>query len=222
MAVKEEEKIFAGKVFSPGDPELVAIKKKAHDLNMEYNKTYEDETEKRAEILKELLGGAGENCRFQGPITFHYGKHTTVGKNFFANFNFTVQDDGLVTIGDNCNFGPNVTIVTPIHPMIAAERRYLKGEDGKPHRLCYAKPVKIGNDCWFGANVVVCPGVTIGDGCVIGAGAVVTRDVPPNSFAAGNPCRVIREITEADSMANKPEISEGYVPYTAEELASME
>lgn len=221
MPTKEEEKIFAGQLFSPGDPELAAIKLKTHNLNIDYNATYEDETEKRAAILTEILGSAGENCRVQGPIAFHYGKHTSVGKNFFANFNFTVQDDAKVTIGDNCNFGPNVTIVTPIHPMVADERRIMKGPDGKPKRLCYAKPVTIGNDCWFGANVVVCPGVTIGDGCVIGAGAVVTRDVPPGCFAAGNPCRVIREITEADSMLHKPEISAGNVPYTAEELEKL-
>ncbi|MCH5352012.1 MAG: sugar O-acetyltransferase, partial [Acutalibacter sp.] len=183
--VKEEEKIFAGQLFSPGDPELVAIKLKTHNLNVDYNNTYEDETEKRQKILSEILGELGENGRIQGPIAFHYGKHTKIGKNFFANFNFTVQDDALVTIGDNCNFGPNVTIVTPVHPMLPDERRLLKKPDGQPGRLCWAKPVTVGNDCWFGANVVVCPGVTIGDGCVIGAGAVVTRDVPPMSFAAG-------------------------------------
>ncbi|MBQ8401386.1 MAG: sugar O-acetyltransferase, partial [Clostridia bacterium] len=91
-------------------------------------------------------------------------------------------------------------------PMIASERKLMRNAEGVPTRFCYAKPVTIGNNCWFGANVVVCPGVTIGDGCVIGAGAVVTRDIPANSFAAGNPCRVIREITEADSMVHKPEI----------------
>lgn len=90
--------------------------------------------------------------------------------------------------------------------MLPDERRFMLDGNGVPKHFCYAKPVRIGNDCWFGANVVVCPGVTIGDGCVIGAGSVVTRDIPPLSFAAGNPCRVIREITEADSMVRKPEI----------------
>ncbi len=111
-----------------------------------------------------------------------------------------------MTIGNDCNFGPNVTIVTPVHPMVASERRLMRTGAGEEKRLCYAKPVHIGNDCWFGANVTVCPGVTIGDGCVIGAGSVVTRDIPANSFAAGVPCRVIREITEADSMAHMPEV----------------
>ena len=94
--------------------------------------------------------------------------------------------------------------------MLPDERRSILGPDGSPARVCYAKPVKIGNDCWFGANVTVCPGVTIGDNCVIGAGSVVTRDIPANSFAAGVPCKVIRPITEADSLANKPELLDGY------------
>lgn len=201
-----EEKIKAGVLFCPGEPELVAIKRRTHNLNVDYNQTHEDEVEKRAAILSEIIGEMGEGVRIQGPIAFHYGKHTKIGKNFFANFNFTVQDDGEVTIGDYCNFGPNVTIVTPVHPMVASERRLMRTGSGEEKLLCYAKPVHIGNDCWFGANVTVCPGVTIGDGCVIGAGSVVTRDIPANSFAAGVPCRVIREITEADSMVHMPEV----------------
>ena len=217
--VKEEERIFQGIVFCPGDPELVALKLRTHNLNVDYNNTYEDEYEKRAAILGEILGEMGEGTRIQGPIAFHYGKHTKIGRNFFGNFNLTIQDDGEVTIGDRCNFGPNVTIVTPIHPMVPEERNALLGPDGKPKRLCYAKPVHIGSDVWLGANVVVCPGVTIGDGCVIGAGAVVTRDVPPRTFAAGNPCGVIREITEQDSMAHKPEILADFtVPQSFEGL----
>ena len=217
--VKEEDRIFQGIVFCPGDPELVAMKLRTHNSNVDYNNTYEDEYEKRAAILGEILGEMGEGTRIQGPIAFHYGKHTKIGRNFFGNFNLTIQDDGEVTIGDRCNFGPNVTIVTPIHPMVPEDRNALLGPDGKPKRLCYAKPVHIGSDVWLGANVVVCPGVTIGDGCVIGAGAVVTRDIPPRTFAAGNPCRVIREITEQDSMAHKPEILADFtVPQSFEGL----
>ena len=204
--MNEESKIKAGVLFCPADPELKAMKLKTHNLNLDYNRLYEDETEKRNAILDEILGSKGEGTFLQGPITFHYGKHTHIGERCFINFNFTVQDDAEVTIGDDCNFGPNVTIVTPIHPMLPDERKRIKCADGQIRRLCYAKPVRIGNDCWFGANVVVCPGVTVGDNCVIGAGSVVTRDIPSNSFAAGNPCRVIREITEKDSMKYKPEI----------------
>ena len=215
----EEDRIMKGIVFSPGDPELRAIKLRTHNLNLEYTKTFEDETQRRRELLAQMVGEMGENGFIQGPVFFHYGKHTKIGKNFFGNFNLTIQDDGEVTIGDRCNFGPNVTIVTPIHPMVPEERVALLDPDGQPKRLCYARPVHIGNDCWLGANVVVCPGVTIGDGCVIGAGAVVTRDIPPRSFAAGNPCRVIREITEKDSMRYKPEIlAEFTVPESWEGL----
>lgn len=207
---KEEQRIAAGVLFCPGDPELKAIKLRAHNLDTEYNATFENEAEKRSRILKELIGEMGEGSFIQGPIAFHYGQHTKIGKRFFGNFNLTIQDDAQVTIGDDCNFGPNVTIVTPIHPMLPEERKVLYDSEGVSRHVCYAKPVHIGNDCWFGANVVVCPGVTIGDNCVIGAGSVVTRDVPANSFAAGNPCRVIREITQEDTMANKPEVLGGY------------
>lgn len=196
--VPEEEKIQAGILFCLADPELVAIKRKTHNLDVDYNMTHEDEFEKRDAILREILGEMGEGVRIQGPIAFHYGKHTKIGANTFANFNFTVQDDAEVTIGANCNFGPNVTIVTPVHPMVASERRAIRTAQGEEKLLCYAKPVHIGKDCWFGASVTVCPGVTIGDNCVIGAGSVVTKDIPANVVAVGNPCRVIREIGQRD------------------------
>ena len=204
--MREEDKIKAGILFCPGDPELKAIKLRTHKLNQDYNRLYEDETEARQQILQKILGSMGAGTFFQGPITFHYGIHTHVGARNFFNFNLTVQDDAEVTIGNDCNFGPNVTIVTPVHPMLPDERKQLLCADGVVRRLCYAKPVHIGNDCWFGANVVVCPGVTIGDNCVIGAGSVVTRDIPANSFAAGVPCRVIRTLGEQDSMKYLPEI----------------
>ena len=202
----EDEKRAAGGLFSPADPELKAIKRRAHRLNQDYNRTYEDETEVRAAILSELLGELGEGSFLQGPITFHYGCHTKIGKGVFINFNMTVQDDAEVTIGDGCDFGPNVTIVTPVHPMLADERKAMVNECGEVKRLCYAKPVRIGKNCWICANTTILPGVTVGDNCVIGAGSVVTRDIPANSFAAGNPARVIRSLTAADSMEQKPEI----------------
>ena len=208
--MSEEQRIFDGVLFAPGAQELRDIKMRAHNLDADYNKTYEFETEKRAEILKNLLGDFGEGSFIQGPIAFHYGVHTHIGKRFFGNFNLTVQDDAPVTIGDDCNFGPNVTIVTPVHPMLADERKVMVNEKGEEKHVCYAKPVNIGNDCWFGANVVVCPGVTIGDRCVIGAGSVVTHDIPSDSFAAGVPCKVIRPITKEDSMENKPDVLGGY------------
>ncbi|OAB33109.1 sugar O-acetyltransferase [Paenibacillus macquariensis] len=202
----EEERIFKGILFSPGNPELKAIKLRAHNLSSQYSRTFEDQTEEREEILEQLLGKLGERSFIQGPIFFHYGVHTEIGNHFFGNYNLTVQDDAKVTIGNNVSFGPNVTIVTPIHPFIASERRQLLDQNGDPKSLCYAKPVTIGNDVWLSANVTVCGGVTIGDGCVIGAGSVVTQDIPEGSFAAGVPCRVIRKIRQADSMRFKPEV----------------
>ena len=200
----EEQKIFAGKLFCPGDPELRAIKLKTHNLCPKYNQTFEDETEIRRSILADIFGKLGEDSRLQGPIYIHYGQHTNIGKRLFANFNFTIQDDTYVTIGDDCNFGPNVTIVTPIHPLLPDERKGIVAPDGSKKLMCYAQPVKIGDNCWFGANVTVCPGVTIGENCVIGAGSVVTRDIPANSLAVGVPCRVIREVNESDSVMNIP------------------
>lgn len=198
----EEERLFSGKLFASGVPELIEKKNKSHRLSQEYNNLFEDQAQERQQVLKELLAEIGEGTFMLGPIHFHYGYHTRVGKGCFMNFNFTVQDDAPVTIGDHCNFGPNVTIVTPLHPMLGKERRGLKCSDGVERFLCYAKPVTIGDDCWFGAGVIVCPGVTIGENCVIGAGAVVTKDIPANSFAAGVPARVIRPITEEDAISN--------------------
>lgn len=204
--MKEIERIHKGILFSPGDPELKAIKLHAHKLSQRFSQTVEDEAEERARLLEQLLGRLGPGAFMQGPIFFHYGLHTSIGANFFANYNLTVQDDAKVTIGSNVNFGPNVTIVTPLHPLVAAERRQMLDADGQPDLLCHAKPVVVGDDVWVSAGVTICAGVTIGDGSVIGAGSVVTRDIPPNSLAAGVPCRVIRPISERDSMRFKPDI----------------
>ncbi len=204
--MSEEGKIFRGELFAPGTPELKAIKLRSHKLSAQYNRTDEDDVELRASLLQLILAKFEEGSFLQGPIFFHYGKHTRIGKRNFFNYNLTIQDDAPVVIGNDNNFGPNLTIVTPIHPMLPDERRVMLDRDGNRKHFCYAKPVTIGNDCWFGANVVVCPGVTIGDNCVIGAGSVVTRSIPANSFAAGVPCKVLREITEADSMIHQPEV----------------
>lgn len=195
-----------GQLFSPAEEWRVKIKKKAHALNQKFNALTEDQPEERKEVLKELLGELNEGVSFNGPIRFHYGIHTKIGKNTFFNFNFTCQDDAAVTIGECCDFGPNVTIATPLHPMLSDERRRLMCPDGTAKRLCWAKPVVIGDGCWICANVTILPGVTIGENCAIGAGSVVTRSIPANSFAAGNPCRVIRTLTKDDSMENKTDI----------------
>ncbi len=204
--MREEEKALTGMAFCPGHPELREIKKKTHRLNHEYNRLLDDQTEERNQILQEMLGEFGQGVFLQEPVTFHYGIHTKIGARTFINFNFTCQDDGEVIIGEDCDFGPNVTIVTPVHPLIAEERKKYMDSDGMEKRLIYAKPVKVGNSCWIGAGVVICPGVTIGDNCVIGAGSVVTRDIPSGSLAVGVPCRVLRQITESDSWEYKKEL----------------
>lgn len=140
----------------------------------------------------------------QGPIHFDYGQFTKLGYGFYANYNFTVLDCAPVTIGDNVLCGPNVTIATAMHPLMWQQRNQRTQADGKFTTIEYAKPITIGNNCWLASNVTVCPGVHIGDGCVIGAGAVVTHDIPANSLVAGVPAKVIRTISEDDWCNNYP------------------
>ena len=204
--MNEEQKIFDGKLFCPGEPELKAIKLRCHNLCHQYNDTFEDETEKRNELVKAIFGAFGKGSSIQGPMQIHYGTHTKIGDHVFFNFNLMIQDDAPVTIGNHCDFGPNVTIVTPCHPLVASERLALYSKDGTAKRYCWAEPVVIGDNCWFGAGVTVCPGVTIGEGCVIGAGTVVTKDIPPHSLAVGVPAKVIRTIDSSDSLKNNPEL----------------
>lgn len=199
----EEEKMLAGKLYDPSDPKLQERLHYAHRLSQEYNMTFDDETEKREAILDKLVPDHAEGTYLKGPIFFDYGSYTHLGKHFYANANFTVLDCGYVTIGDSVWFGPNVTLVTPLHPLRYQERNLQPHADGTLFDIEYDKPIKIGDNCWFGSNVTVIGGVTIGNGCVIGAGSVVTRDIPDNSLAVGNPCRVVREITEEDSITYK-------------------
>lgn len=199
----EKEKMLAGKVYDPTDEELAGLRLKAHKLSQRYNNTFEDEEEKRKQILDELIPHRGRGAFLQGPVYFDYGEFTSIGENFYANFNFTVLDICPVKIGDNVFFGPNCTIATPMHSFMWQERNIKTARDGHDYDEEYGKPVTIGDNCWFASNVVITGGVTIGDGCVIGAGSVVTRDIPPNSLAVGNPCRVIRKITEQDSIRQR-------------------
>ncbi len=195
----EREKMLAGMLYDPSDTEIAELRKKAHALSTRYNTLTEDDPE-RGKIVSELVPNMGKRGFVQGPVQFDYGVFTEIGDNFYANFNLTVLDCCKVTIGDNVMIGPNVSILTPVHPLCWQDRNMRFKPDGSPYDLEYAKPITIGSNCWIAGNVTICGGVTIGSGCVIGAGSVVTRDIPENSLAVGNPCRVIREITEADRM----------------------
>ncbi len=198
----ETEKMLAGKVYDSSDSELIELRGKAHRLCADYNKIYESEAQKRSEILDELLPCHGSNLYLQGPIQFDYGKFTSFGNNCYANFNLVILDCAPVQIGDDVFFGPNCSVVTPMHPLLNEERRPKQKSDGSFYTTEYAKPITIKSGCWLASNVTVCGGVTIGENCVIGAGSVVTRDIPPNSLAAGVPCRVIRTLSESDSLFN--------------------
>lgn len=182
----EKEKMLAGQLYDPLDQELVLARERARDLCQDLNATREADQDTRRRILRELLGAGGETVWMQPPFYCDYGLNILLGERVFFNFNCVVLDVCRVTVGDFTLFGPAVQIYTATHPMNAALRR--KQE--------YGKPVEIGSDVWVGGGTILCPGVRIGSKTVIGAGSVVTRDVPDGVFAAGNPCRVIREITE--------------------------
>lgn len=193
----EEEKIFAGKMFDPRKQELKDIKHKAHIACQKFNAMDEYDPQ-RSRVIGEILGKTGKVYYFQGPVQFNYGCHTFIGENFFANFNLAVMDDGPIYIGDNVCFGPNVSLMATNHPLIAQERMGLD-EQGRTTMAEFAEEIRIGNNVWIACNATVIGGVTIGDNVVIGAGSVVTKDIPAGYLAYGNPARPVRPITEADS-----------------------
>jgi maltose O-acetyltransferase len=181
----EKEKMLAGELYNPLDEQLSAERLNARLLLAALNETREDETAERSSLLRELLPNAGEGLWLQPPFYCDYGYNIKLGEKVFFNFNCVVLDVTLVTIGSRTLFGPNVQVYTATHPMNHKERAA---------GLEYAKPISIGEDVWIGGSVVICPGVTIGDRSVIGAGSVVTKEIPADVFAAGNPCKVIRSL----------------------------
>ena len=158
----------------------------------DFNATRPSEGEKREALLKEMFAELGENCYIEPPLRSNWaGKHVHFGKNVYANFNLTLVDDTHIYVGDYTMIGPNVTLATAGHPILPALREEV---------YQFNLPVRIGRNCWLGAGVIVLPGITIGDNTVVGAGSVVTRDLPSGVVAAGNPCRVLREIGERDRL----------------------
>ena len=198
--MNEKEKMLKGQIYDPANEELVKLRAKAHKLCLKYNNTVEEETEQRQEILREMGIKLGSNIYLQGPIYFDYGCFIEIGDNSYANFNLTILDTCPVKIGKNVFIGTGVSIVTPLHPLRYQERNIFLSDKGYYTDNEYAKPIVIEDNCWIASNVTICGGVTIGEGSVIGAGSVVVKSIPKNSFAAGNPCHVIREITEKDSI----------------------
>ena len=199
--------MLAGKIYDPFAEGLPKERTRAHGLCRMDSETTEVDAEKRKEILAELMPDRADGVYLQGPIYFDFGKNIKMGKNSFANFNFTALDICEITIGDNVFIGPNVSLLTPKHPLCWQDRNpYFNEKTGRTTDKEYGAPITIGDNCWIAGDVTVCAGVTIGEGCVIGAGSVVTRDIPANSLAFGNPCRVSRKITEADRLENHPEL----------------
>lgn len=193
-------KMIRGELYNADTKELHDLRVKCSKLTRRYNTLDEDDKE-RFEILNELLGSKGEGVFFRGPINFDYGFNTYVGDHSYANFNFTVLDVCPVHIGNNVFMATNVSLITALHPLLASERNgYFDEEVGYFHDDEYGAPIVIEDNVWIAANVLIGPGVTIGHDTVIGAGSVVLHDIPSGVLAAGNPCKVIRKLTENDKM----------------------
>ncbi len=184
------EKQHSGLLYLPGDPELQRVQLQCLDRLHEFNQVKPSDLEKKTALLREMFAEIGENCYIETPLRANWGgRHVHFGKNIYTNFNLTLVDDTHIYVGDYCQIGPNVVLATAGHPILPEPRE--KGYQ-------YNAPVRIGRNCWLGANVVVVPGVTIGDNVVVGAGSVVTRDLPDNVVAVGNPCRILREVNDHD------------------------
>ncbi|MDD6126979.1 MAG: sugar O-acetyltransferase [Veillonellaceae bacterium] len=194
----ELEKCLVGKCYDCHAAVFLEFKAKARRLLAEYNRLAYEEKEKKHAVLQEMLGGIGANVSIGLPFLCDYGCNIYIGDNVSINMNCTFVDCNRITIGNNVLISSNVQIYTSTHPVELSERLTpdWKPETGEYFCRTYARPVTIGNGCWLGGGVIVLPGVSIGDGAVIGAGSVVTRDIPANVTAAGNPCRVIREINK--------------------------
>lgn len=185
-----KEKLHTGVLYLPGDAEILAYQMQCLEKLYDYNATRPSEMEKRQKLLQEMFAEIGENCYVEPPFYANFGgAHVHFGKNVYSNFHLTLVDDTHIYVGDYTMFGPNVTVATAGHPVLPALRE---------KQYQYNAPVHIGKNCWIGAGAIILPGVSIGDNTVIGAGSVVTKDIPANVVAVGNPCRVLRAISDRD------------------------
>lgn len=196
MNLEEQTAVMlSGKMYNDLTPELIKAREKTVFLTNEYNASFGKPTEEREAILRKLLRSIGTSVHFEPTFRCEFGYNISIGDHFYANFDCIMLDGGGIEIGSNVLFGPRVGIYTSNHATDAWERM---------NGACYAKPVKIGNNVWIGGGVNINQGVTIGDNTIIGSGSVVTKDIPANVIAAGIPCKVIREITEADKTGYRP------------------
>ena len=185
-----KKKIHTGELYLPNDPEILSEQQQYLERLYDFNLTRPSEAEKRQKMLKEMFAEIGEGCYIEPPFHANFGgKNVHFGKGVYANFNLTLVDDTHIYVGDFTMFGPNVTVATAGHPILPELREQV---------YQFNFPVHIGRNCWIGAGAVIVPGVSIGDNTVIGAGSVVTKDIPADCVAVGNPCRVLRPISEHD------------------------
>ena len=188
--MENKDRMFTGELYLPNDTAITEEQTACLELLYTFNQTRPSEQEKRNQLLKQMFAEIGENCYIEPPFHANFGgKHVHFGKNIYANFNLTMVDDGHIYVGDYTMFAPGVIVATAGHPILPELRETV---------YQYNMPVHIGKNCWIGAGAIILPGVTIGDQVVVGAGSVVTKDLPSNVVAVGNPCRVIREISEHD------------------------
>lgn len=186
-----KERMHTGELYLPGDEEIMRGQLQRLNRLYDFNITRPTELDKRQKLLKEMFAEIGEGCYIEPPFHSNFGGgHVHFGKNIYANFNLTMVDDTHIYVGDYTMFGPNVTVATAGHPILPELRE-------KAYQ--YNMPVHIGRNCWIGSGAVILPGITIGDNVVVGAGSVVTKDLPSNVVAVGNPCRVLRPINEQDA-----------------------
>lgn len=188
--MKMKEKMHTGDLYLPGDEEIMRDQLKRLDRLYAFNSTRPTEMDQRGALLREMFAEIGEGCYIEPPLHSNFGGgHVHFGKNIYANFGLTLVDDTHIYVGDCTMFGPNVVVATAGHPILPELR-----EQGYQYNM----PVRVGRNCWIGAGVIIVPGITIGDNVVIGAGSIVTRDIPDNVVAVGNPCKVLREVNERD------------------------
>lgn len=196
--MNEFEKMKNGLLYNPIHNDLVKPHYKGLNGSLKFNMIPFNKTKKRQKLLNKLIPSSiGKNFNVFNPFYFEYGVNIEIGMNCFCNFNCVFLDVNKIKIGDNVMFGANVTLATPVHPLVASERIVMNYPDGY-HDLEYSKPITIEDNCWISSNVTICGGVTIGKNSVVAAGAVVTKNMPSNSIIAGIPAKVIREISDED------------------------